>query len=63
MGGDLLRGEGGDLAVVEAGGEDAGLVHPQHLGGDEAPAGVAQQVLGPHPGPAAQLVLQNSEKL
>ena len=49
--GDLLHGEGGDLAVVEAGGEDAGLVYPDHLGGDQAPAGVGQQVLRPHPGP------------
>ena len=49
--GDLLRGEGGHLAVVEAGGEDAGLVDPHHLGGHQAPAGVGQQVLRPHPGP------------
>ena len=49
MGGDLLRGEGGDLAVVEARGEDAGLVYPHHLGGDQATAGVGQQVLRPHP--------------
>ena len=48
--GDLLRGEGGHLAVVEARGEDAGLVYPHHLGGDQATAGVGQQVLRPHPG-------------
>ena len=55
MSGDLLRGEGGHLAVVEAGGEDAGLVDPHHLGGHQAPAGVGQQVLRPHPGPAVNI--------
>ena len=55
MSGDLLRGEGGDLAVVEAGGEDAGLVDPHHLGGHQAAASVGQQVLRPHPGPAGNI--------
>ena len=50
--GDLLRGEGGHLAVVEAGGEDAGLVDPHHLGGHQTPGGVGQQVFCPHLGPA-----------
>ena len=63
--GDLLRGEGGDLAVVEARGEDAGLVYPHHLGGDQATAGVGQQVLRPHPGPAVKISInltsQNNE--
>ena len=54
--GDLLRGEGGDLAVVCAGGEDAGLVDPHHLGGDQALAGVGQQVLRPHPRPGVNII-------
>ena len=55
MSGDLLHGEGGHLAVVEAGGEDAGLVYPHHLGGHQAPAGVGQQVLRLHPGPEVNI--------
>ena len=52
MSGDLLRGEGGDLAVVGPGGEDAGLVHPHHLAHHQAPAAVAHQLLrlDPRPG-------------
>ena len=39
------------LAVVEAGGEDAWLVHSHHLGGHQAPAGVPVHLLRRHPGP------------
>ena len=39
------------LAVVEAGGEDAGLVYSHHLGGHQAPAGVPVHLLRTHPRP------------
>ena len=59
MGGDLLRGEGGDLAVVGPGGEDAGLVHPHHLPHHQAPAAVAHQLLrlDPRPGHGVREIL------
>ena len=56
MGGDLLRGEGGDLAVVGPGGEDAGLVHPHHLPHHQAPAAVAHQLLRLDPRPGHEFV-------
>ena len=57
MGGDLLRGEGGDLAVVGPGGEDAGLVNPHHLGDHQASGGVGRDVLRPHSGPGVEISL------
>ena len=48
MAGDHLRGEGGRLAGVGAAGHQARLVHPDHLLGPVASAGVGQHVARVH---------------